>query len=109
MNMITKTSSKEQEYKKLFELQNLKNSTLNALLTFQKENPSALRLDDFHAKNPEIIKQGQEAQKLSIIFEAASKEYIKYRESLERKYKFQFPVECYADTTFAEYFKNLMR
>lgn len=107
--MITKTSSKEQEYKKLLELQNLRNSALEADRLFLAENPYCGRLDKPYVDDPIIVKQRVERNKLLTNLKAVSEKFVAYRENLERKYKFEFPVERYGDGAFAEYFKNLMR
>lgn len=109
MSMITKTSSKEQEYKKLLELQNLRNSALETLQKFHRENPYCNRREEQYVKDLLIIKQAVEQNKLATNCKAVSEKFVVYRESLERKYKFEFPVERYGDGAFAEYFKNLMR
>lgn len=106
MIMITKKSLKETHYQKLLELQNLRNSAFETLRIFQGENPYCGRLEEQYAKDPIIIKQAVEKNKLETNLKAVSEKFASYRENLERKYKFEFPVDCYGDTTFAEYFKN---
>lgn len=98
----------KQEYEKLLELQNLTKESLELREQFRKENPFCGRLESYYQNNPIYEKQMAEDQRLFAIFKKYASEFRDYREKLARKYKFEFPIECYGLTDFAEYFYKMM-
>lgn len=106
--------TKKTDYQKLLKLQNLTKKALEEDRLFLRENPYCGRLESHYAQNPVIIKQRMESLKLLKNLGIAADKFRAYRENLEHKYKFNFPVECYGYNTFAESFagyfmNNIMR
>lgn len=94
----------EIEYKKLLDLEKSKSKALDELLEFQRNNTSKDLLD---YKVPDI---NQRYLVLRSYFSLTFKKWEKYKDNLEKKYNFKFPVECYCSSTdnylFAEFFKT---
>lgn len=88
----------EIEYKKLLDLEKLKSEALDKLLDFQRNNQNYL--ENLTVQYFRI--QGE--------FLSAFKKWEKFKDHLEKKYNFEFPVECYCSGTdnylFAEFFKT---
>jgi len=93
----------EIEYQKLLDLEKLNCKTLDEFLKFQRNNAQKDLLD---YKVPGIYQRYQALRSYRLL---AFTEWEKYKDFLEKKYNFEFPVECYCSSTnnylFAEFFK----
>lgn len=94
----------EIEYQKLLDLEKLKSKALDELLEFQRNNAQKDLLD---YKTPDIY---QRYLALKSYYCLTFKKWEKFKDDLEKKYDFEFPVECYDSSTdnylFAEFFKT---
>lgn len=93
----------EIKYQKLLDLEKLKSKALDELLEFQRNNTQKDLLD---YKAPDIY---QRYLALKSYYSLTFTKWEKYKDNLEKKYNFEFPVECYCSSTnnylFAEFFK----
>ncbi len=101
--------SKEQEYSRLNEAEKVYRSDLATKQQFLSDNPYALRSEDQYLKDPIMQAQRTAAQRLHNHIQISFKIFDEYRKALQKKYKFEFPIECYGDSNFADYFKQMMR
>lgn len=94
----------EIEYKKLLDLEKLKSKALDELLEFQRNNAKKELLN---YKTPDVY---QRYLALQSYCSSTFKKWEKFKDHLEKKYNFEFPVECYCSGTdnylFAEFFKT---
>lgn len=94
----------EIEYKKLLDLEKLQSKALDELLEFQRNNVQKDLLD---YKTPDVHKR---YLALESYYCLTFKKWEKFKGHLEKKYNFEFPVECYNSSTnnylFAEFFKT---
>lgn len=87
------------EYQKLLDLEVEKSKALDNFLEFQRSN-SQKDLEDY---NGLIYRRYQTLKSnYSLIF----KKWEKYKDNLEKKYNFKFPVECYCSNTNNYLFAN---
>lgn len=88
----------EKEYKKLLDLEKLKSEAKDELLLFQRSNKDQME------------KVQVEYSRIRNEFNSAFAKWEKFKDHLEKKYNFEFPVECYCSCTdnylFAEFFKT---
>lgn len=93
----------EKEYQKLLDLEKLNCKTLDEFLEFQRNNTQK---DLLNYKAPDIYQRYQALRSYRLL---AFTKWENYKNHLEKKYNFEFPVECYCSSTnnylFAEFFK----
>jgi hypothetical protein len=100
--MKNKQEQQFKEHQKLLDLENKKSEVFDKLVKFRKIQGGYLS-DKKNYTDPKYCKLHKE-------FMTSFKVWEKFRENLEFKYKFTFPVSCKASRSghplFSEYFKT---
>ena len=104
-----------EEYLKLFYLETDKSRSFDKLCKFQADKAIERKSIAYEELKQWDVKYNQEHQIIRGKFEKDAREWKKYKNSLEKKHKIEFPVECYNSSTgytgkylFSDYFRLRM-
>lgn len=96
--MENRQEQKFKEYQKLIDLEKLKSEAFDQLLEFQRNNKDCLE------------KLQVQYFRMRDKYSSTFKEWESFKNNLEKKHKFEFPVSCYTSCSnnllFTEFFKT---